>query len=176
MFVPLVLTLEVDEGMCDGLCKAFNPYVFSRHSCLCHRFPQKLFHFRFTCFTVASCYHCLTLILVYMCSPGFVTFFFFVFSSISRIFCSIFVILSLICLYLSSPSSFIFTMVEFIPWSCAPTESVIFCRNFSIFSSFFSSDLVSASMISLRKKIASSLGLVDLPSLTSSNFFFSILF
>ena len=58
------------------------------------------------------------------------------FPSMSRIFLSIFVILSLNCLYLSS-SSFIFTMGEFIPWSCAQTESVIFCRNFYIFSSFF---------------------------------------
>ena len=33
------------------------------------------------------------------------------------------------CLYLSSPSSFIFTMDEFIPWIWVPTELVI-CRNF----------------------------------------------
>ena len=111
----------------------------------------------------------LALILVSMCSPGFVASVF-TFSSMSRIFFSILMILSLICLFLSS-SSFIFTMVEFIPWSCVPTESVIVCRNLSI----FSSDFLIASIISLCRNIDSSLVLVDLPLLVSSSFLFFFL-
>ena len=55
VFVPLVINLKADESMCNWLCKAFNPYVFNRHSCLCHRFLQKLFDLWFRCFTVESC-------------------------------------------------------------------------------------------------------------------------
>ena len=97
------------------------------------------------------------------------------FLSTSRIFSSISVNLSLICLYLSSHSSFIFTMAEFIPCNCAPTEAEIFCRNFSIYSSFFfAADLLGASNNSFSKNNASSLGLVSLPSLTSANFLFCL--
>ena len=57
------------------------------------------------------------------------------FDLVFRIFCNvknclfIFVNISLICLYLSSLSSFIFTMDEFIPCNCVPTESEILSRH-----------------------------------------------
>ena len=73
---------------------------------------------------------------------------------------SIVAIISRICMYPSSPSSFIFAMVVFIPGSWVPTVSVIVCRTFHLFiklcQSFicilrvnfhFSSDLLSASII-----------------------------
>ena len=125
----------MNESMCDRLCGAFNPCIFNRHPYFCYRFFQKLYDLQFGCFVVKSCYYSLTLILVSMCSPGS-SLLFSHFSSMSRIFFSMFMNLSQICLYLSS-SSFFFTMVEFIPWSCVPTESVIVCRNVSIFQSAF---------------------------------------
>ena len=101
----------------------------------------------------------------------------------SRISLSIFIILSLICLYLSSSSSFIFAMVEFIPWSCVTAVSLIVCRNVSIFCLHsrtcpsFRLLLLSRfpsfrPIISLCKNIALSLDLVDLLSLTPSSFLF----
>ena len=42
IFVPLVVVLEVDEGMCDRFCKALNLCIFNRHSHLCCRLPQQL--------------------------------------------------------------------------------------------------------------------------------------
>ena len=72
VFVPLVINLEADESICNWLCKAFNPGVFNRHSCLCYRFLQKLFDLWFRCITTESCYYSFALILVVMGSVGFV--------------------------------------------------------------------------------------------------------
>ena len=56
-----------------GFAVTFNPRFFNRHSNFCFRFLQKLFDLRFGCFAVESGYYSLTLILVSMCSPAFVT-------------------------------------------------------------------------------------------------------
>ena len=148
VFVSFVIVLEVNESMCDRRFAGHSILAFSIvipisdidsfRSCMTSGSDVSLWNpvitalpwFRSSCAHLGS------------------SFLFSYFSSMSRIFFSMFVIISLICLYLSSPSSFIFTMVEFIPWICVPTESEIFCRNFSIFSSFFSSELSSASIIS----------------------------
>ena len=137
--------------MCDRLCGAFNSRVFLVIPNFCYRCFEELYDLWFGCFTVESCYHCLTLILVSMCLPGSSLVFSY-FRPCQGFSFSIFVILSLICLYLSSSSSFIFTIVELIPWRCVQTESVIFCRNFSTFSSFSSCVTLSASIISFLKK------------------------
>ena len=56
--------------MCIGFA---GPRNFNRHSYFRYRFFQKLYDLRFGCCTVESCYYSLTLILVSMCSPCFVT-------------------------------------------------------------------------------------------------------
>ena len=119
------------------------------------------------------------------------------FSSMSRTFLPICVILSLTCLYLSSPSSFIFHsfpsfsrwMDEFIPWIWLPTvlvtcinslnisstflgKSSIFLRSFFWVAFHFSSDLLNASITSLLKYTVSSFRFVIFPSFPSSNFLF----
>ena len=116
-----------------------------------------------------SCYHSLTLISVHMCLLDFFNHVF-VFLSMSRIFFSIFVNLSLICLYLPSPS-FIFTMGEFIPCNCAPLNPRFFVETFPSFRRFSSVLLMRRLFF---KTNASSLGLVSLPSLTPANFLFCL--
>ena len=66
------------------------------------------------CFTVESFYYSFALVLVVVGSVEFVISVF-TFLSMLEIFFYIFAIFSLICLCLSSPSSFIFSMVVSIP-------------------------------------------------------------
>ena len=47
MFVSFIVVLEVDECLCERLCKAFNPRIFNRHSYFRYRFLQKLYDLRF---------------------------------------------------------------------------------------------------------------------------------
>ena len=84
------------------------------HSHFIYRFFQELRNLRLGRFTVESCYHCFSLILFNLFSFNYFTSFFIFFIHVQDF--SMFVILSLNCLYLSSPSSFNFTMDEFIPW------------------------------------------------------------
>ena len=109
------LFFEVDERVCDRLCGALNSCIPDVHSYFIYRFLQELCNLRLGRFTVESCYHCFSLILINMFSfDNFISVF--IFFIHVQDFSSMFVILVLKCLYLSSPSSFIFTMDEFIPW------------------------------------------------------------
>ena len=111
--------------MCDRLRVAFNSRVFSRHPYFCYRFFQELHDLRFRCFTVESCYHSLTFILVSMCAPGFVT-------SVSPLF-------ACICRQWLSSSRVVVLRMN-------PRKVVETLPSFRR----FSSDLLSASIISLR--------------------------
>ena len=111
--------------MCNRLCKAFKPRIFNRHSYFC--FPIQMFRcgillsqpyldsgFHVLLWVRRFCFH------IFRLRQGF----FHIHNSFTDLLVSVVFFLH-------------FRNVEFIPWSCVPTVSVIVCRNVSIFSSVF---------------------------------------
>ena len=105
------------------------------------------------------------------CVPLISSILFSYFLIMSRIFFSIFVNLSLICLCLSSPTSFIFTMDEFIPCNCAPTESEIFWKTFQSFRRFFLWSFECVDYFFFQEQRLHLVSSVCLRSLQSTSFF-----